>query len=131
MGDLMPEFGRSSRKNLATAHPDLQRLFNEVIKEFDCSVICGHRGKADQDKAVANGKSDAKWPTGKHNKIPSLACDVVPYPVDFDDIPRFYVMANIVKATAKRLNIRVKWGGDFKATKTREAGWDKPHWELI
>ena len=46
----MPRFGRRSRKNLETCHEDLQELFNQVIKYFDCTVIQGHRGKEEQNK---------------------------------------------------------------------------------
>lgn len=126
----MPKFGKRSKKELATAHPDLQRLFNEVIKTFDCAVICGHRSRADQEKAVKSGASDAPWPKSDHNKTPSRAVDVVPYPSMWDDPEKFYDLALEVKAAAHRLNIRVKWGGDYKETAKRPAGWDKPHWYL-
>ena len=78
----MPSFGTKSRERLETCHPDLQTLFNAVIEEVDCSVICGYRNKADQDKAVASGNSKAEYPKGKHNSNPSTAVDVYPYPVD-------------------------------------------------
>ncbi len=126
----MPKFGRRSKKELATAHPDLQRLFNEVIKDFDCAVICGHRGRADQEKAFADGTSKVQWPNSKHNKVPAMAVDVAPWPEMFRVEGRFYDLAIVVKATAKRLKIRIKWGGDFKAVGNLPAGWDKPHWEL-
>lgn len=120
----MPKFGKRSRKELATAHPDLQRLFSEVIQIIDCAVICGHRGHEDQDKAFAEGKSKLKWPNSKHNKVPALACDVVPWPCDWNDHTRFRVLADIVKDTAKRLKIKIEWGGDWK--------WkDLPHFQLI
>lgn len=127
----MPTFGRRSRKELATAHSDLQTLFNEVIKVFDCSVICGHRGKKDQDMAFSSGASRRKWPTSKHNKTPSLAVDVIPYPSEYKDEDEFFKLAGVVKATARSLGIQVKWGGDFKAVGKLQAGWDKPHWELF
>ena len=47
----MPTFGKRSTTNLNEAHPKLQRVFNEVIKHFDCSVIQGYRLKEEQDKA--------------------------------------------------------------------------------
>lgn len=125
----MPKFGKRSRKELATAHPDLQRLFNEVIKEYDCAVICGHRGRADQDKAFAEGKSQRKWPNSKHNKIPSLAVDVAPYDSDtkkilWNDHTRFKELAAVVKDTANRLGIKVKCGIDWKKFP------DAPHYQL-
>ena len=121
----MPKFGPKSRENLKTCHQDLQLLFNTVVREFDCSVTDGHRTAADQTAAFRAGKSKAKWPESKHNKNPSMAVDVVPYPVDYEDINRFYRFAGYVQAKAEMLGIKVKWGGDF------ENLFDGPHWELI
>ena len=53
----MPSYSSRSKAILSTCHPELQILFKEVIKEYDCSVICGFRGEADQDKAFDDGKS--------------------------------------------------------------------------
>ena len=46
----MPRFGTRSKRNLATCDKRLQRIFNEVIKHVDCSVIEGHRDQQRQDK---------------------------------------------------------------------------------
>lgn len=120
----MPKFGKRSKKELATAHPDLQRLFNAVIEKIDFAVICGHRGHADQDKAFAEGKSKLKWPNSKHNKVPSLAVDCVPWPLDWDDHARFRVLADIVKDTAKQMKIQVECGIDWKKFP------DAPHYQM-
>ncbi|MBK6881321.1 MAG: M15 family metallopeptidase [Elusimicrobia bacterium] len=120
----MPKFGKRSKKELATAHPDLQRLFNAVIERIDCAVICGHRGHADQDKAFAEGKSKLEWPNSKHNKVPALAVDVVPFPIDWNDLARFDALAAVVKAEAKRLNIKVECGIDWKKFP------DAPHYQM-
>ena len=48
----MPSFSQRSLDRLATCHPDLNRLFTEVVKHFDCTVLCGHRGQEEQDKAA-------------------------------------------------------------------------------
>lgn len=125
----MPKFGKRSRKELATAHPDLQRLFNEVINIIDCTVICGHRDHADQNRAFIEGKSKLTWPNSKHNRIPSAAVDVAPYDADTGKIPwhdnaRFRVLSDIVKETAKRLKIKVECGIDWKRFP------DAPHYQL-
>lgn len=118
-------FSKLSKDRLASCHPDLQTLFNHVINHVDCSVLCGHRNKFDQDAAVAGGKSKARWPNSKHNAKPSLAVDVVPYPVDWDNINAFYEFAGRVKQKADELGIKVRWGGDF------DGFFDGPHWELV
>lgn len=128
----MPKFGLASREALATCHPDLQRLFNEVIKHWDCKVLEGHRGKAAQNAAYAAGASQLKWPFGNHNKKPSTAVDVVPYPVDWDDIEGFVAFAFFVQGVAAALGIKIRWGGDWNKDRryTDERFRDFPHFEL-
>ena len=139
----MPKFGSKSRKQLESCHDDLQVLFNTVILEIDCSVICGYRNKEDQDKAVALGNSKAVYPEGKHNSRPSTAVDVYPYPIDFDDLPRFYWFAGWVLAKAEILrNVgeithKIRWGGNWKGFDKGVIDFKKntfndlPHFELI
>lgn len=121
----MPKFGPQSIYNLEECHPELQRLFNEVIKHYDCSIICGHRNQFDQNAAYVAGKSNAQWGESKHNTLPSLAVDAVPYPLDWDDTEEFKKFAALVLFIAANLNIEVTWGGDFKNLV------DMPHFELV
>ncbi len=129
----MPKFGKTSRKNLEECHPDLQLLFNVVVSVFDCSVICGHRGEDDQNKAFDEGKSELMFPVSKHNQYPSMAVDVVPYPVDWKDLNRFYFFGGYVKKTAELLGIDIRWGGDFDGdTLTDDQSFiDLPHWQIM
>ena len=108
-----------SLKNLATCHPDLQRLAAEMRREIDFVVICGHRNKADQDKAFRDGFSKTPWPKSKHNKVPSLAFDAINSRFDWNDAEHFTRMRAIAKACAARLGIKI-----------RLISWDKPHIEL-
>lgn len=121
----MPKFGEESTRKLSECHPDLQKLFNEVIKGYDCTIITGHRNKEDQNKAVAAGLSKTPWPTGNHNAVPSNAVDVAPYPIkwgatgdtkkDNKQIARFYHFAGYVKAKAEQLGIKIRFGGDWNS----------------
>ena len=126
----MPKFSLSSKQRLATCHPDLRRVCEALIKTFDFAVVCGYRDKADQDKAVAEGKSKAKWPSSAHNKLPSRAVDLVPYPVDWSNIGRFKQLAAAFMAVANLLKDRGEitsefaWGGNWKKLK------DYPHFEI-
>ena len=129
----MPTFGKSSIIALESAHPDLQRLFREVIKHVDCKVLEGHRDKVAQDAAVAAGHSKTPWPTSKHNAKPSLAVDVVPFPVSWTDTKRFFYLAGFVKATAAHLGLRIRWGGDWDSDNdfSDQKFVDLPHYEII
>lgn len=120
----MPQFSEKSRARLSTCHQDLQDIFNAVIKDADCTVICGFRNQEDQDQAFKDGFSKLKWPHGKHNQNPSLAVDVCPYPIDWKDTARFHAFAEVVKCKASELGIAVSWGGDWTGGFV-----DYPHWE--
>ena len=128
----MPKFGKRSRANLATCHPKLQELFNEVIKTVDCSVTEGHRSKERQEQMYEQGKSKAKFPQSRHNSSPSEAADVTPYPVDYNDRERQTLFAGYVLGLAKKMGIDITWGGDwdndFQVNDNKFD--DFPHFEL-
>lgn len=135
----MPKFGKRSTTNLEEAHKDLQTVFNEVIKYFDCSVIDGHRGEKEQNEAFHKGKSKLKYPQSKHNKEPAMAVDVVPYPINWKDVDRMRYFAGYVMGIANLLKNRgiidhaLRWGGDWdKDTEVNDNKFqDFPHFELI
>ena len=109
----MAKFGRKSRERLATCDKQLQKLFNEVVKYFDCSVLVGFRGENEQNTAYESGYSKVKWPHGKHNSNPSFAADVAPYPINWKDRERFIYFGGFVKGCAYKLDIPLRWGGDW------------------
>jgi len=128
----MPHFGRTSKKRLKTCDEDLIFLFKEVVKYFDCSVLEGHRGKRLQNKYFKEGKSKLKFPDGNHNKKPSTAIDVVPYPIDWKDRERMTYFAGYVKGIAMMLGIPIRWGGDWNSNNDlKDNNFDDlPHFEL-
>ena len=120
----MPRFSDTSHAKLLTCHKDLQDICNEAIKIYDFAVICGHRTKEEQQKAFDAGFSKVRWPDSKHNKTPSLAVDLVPYPIDWNDRERFQQLAGIIKGIAHSKLIKIEWGGDWKMQ-------DLPHFQLM
>ena len=128
----MPKFGKKSMSKLETCHEDLQQLFYQVIKQFDCSVLEGHRGEELQNKYFDEGKSKVKFPKGRHNANPSNAVDVVPYPVDWDDRERFHLFAGFVLGIASQMGISIRWGGDWNQNFEVDDNKfdDFPHFEL-
>ena len=128
----MPRFGTRSKQRLATCDERLQKVFNEVIKHIDCSVLEGHRGQERQDKLYEEGKTKLKFPNGRHNMAPSNAVDVTPYPVDWKDRERQTLFAGFVLGTARSMGIRLRWGGDwdmdFQVNDNRFD--DFPHFEI-
>ena len=128
----MPRFGKRSKERLSTCDERLQKVFNEVIKYIDCTVLEGHRGQERQDKLFDEGKTKVKYPSGRHNANPSRAVDITPYPVDWDDRERQTLFAGFVIGTARAMGITLRWGGDwdmdFKVMDNRFD--DFPHFEI-
>ena len=113
----MPRFSIHSKTQLATCDFRLVKVAERAIQIIDFKVLEGHRDKLAQDTAVANGFSKVRWPNGMHNKLPSLAMDLAPYPIDFSNRPkavaRFYLLAGVILAVADELKISLRWGGDW------------------
>ena len=128
----MPRFGKTSKERLGTCEKDIQLLFNEVVKGFDCTIVCGHRGEKAQNEAYERGNSQVKFPKGRHNSSPSFAVDVAPYPIDWDDRERFHLFAGFVLGVARGMGINLRWGGDWNQNFEVDDNQfdDFPHFEL-
>ena len=135
----MPYLSRTSTDRLMTTHVDLVTIFTVVVARFDCRVMSGQRGEAAQNNAYASGFSELKYPHSKHNKTPSMAVDVLPYPLDNTDIKRQYLFAGYVLGVAERLlaegliSHKLRWGGDWDmdTVVTDQQFNDLGHFELI
>lgn len=115
----MYKFSDRSQANLSECHGDLRVLFQEVILYRDCTILEGHRPKEKQDLAVERGNSTLKWPKSKHNSLPSMAVDVIPYPIDWEDKLAIAYFAGYVMRIAdnllskKKMHHQLRWGGDW------------------
>ena len=128
----MPSFSGRSKAKLDTCHRDLQKVLNEVVKHFDCSILEGYRNQERQDFLFESGQSKLRYPQGKHNSEPSLAVDVVTYPIDWEDRERFVLFAGFVIGVARAQGIRLRWGGDWDGdwNSTETSFFDAPHFEM-
>jgi hypothetical protein len=109
----MPKFSSESFKKLKECHEDLQEIMFEAILYMDFKVTCGHRGKAAQDKAYAEGASTKKYPNSNHNTIPSRSVDIDPWPVDFTNIQRYRDLGFFVMGIAAAQGKDIIWGADW------------------
>lgn len=136
----MPKFSQDSFSKLSTCHIDLQVLFFEVIKTFDCTILVGYRNEVDQDKAFSEGKSKLLYPNSMHNHTPAMAVDVMPYPINFGNVAQMTWFAGFVMGIAQKLKDEgkmmhsIRWGGSWDgAGKINKTGMlnDLDHFELI
>ena len=134
----MPRFSQQSFSKLSTCHVDLQSLFFEVIKCFDCTILEGYRSISEQEQDYAKGLS--KLHKGKHNDSPSMAVDVTPYPIDFNNEKLSIWFGGYVMGIAQKLydegkmTHKIRWGGSWDGvgkidTASQLQDWD--HFELI
>lgn len=127
----MPMFSKRSLARLETCDHRLQIVMKRAIARYDFTVLCGHRSKQEQEDAFERGASKLRWPNSKHNKTPSLAVDVAPFPIDWDDLDRFREMARIIMEEADKAGIKLRWGGDFNMNgKPDDKFVDMPHFEI-
>ncbi len=105
----MPRFGRRSKSRLKGVNAKLVNVLNEAIKIYDFTIIEGVRTKRRQKQLYDQGKT--KVLHSKH--MDGFAVDIAPYPVNFEDIKRFFYLAGIIKIIGMRLGANIRWGGDW------------------
>ena len=68
--------------------------------------------------------------SSKH--VTGHAVDLVPYPVDWNDLSKFDKIAKAMRYAAKELGVSIRWGADWDNDgKFREKGeYDSPHFEI-
>ena len=132
----MYKFSDKSLEKLSSCHPDLQKLMKEAIKYsvIDFGISCGTRNQKEQDEAYRTGRSKLQYPNSKHNQTPSLAVDVFAYvggKVSWE-LKYYYYLAGVIMTTAKKLDIDIRWGGNFNenGSFSDDSFVDCPHFEL-
>lgn len=141
----MPKFSKKSQALLDQVHPDLQLVLTCAIKYIDFTVLDSTiRTKEQQAQYVKEGKS--KTMNSKHLKrlVPeydkeySLAVDIAPYPINWDDRESFCLMAGYILGIANVLKSEgmihsdIVWGGDWNQnSRTKDEKFsDCPHFEI-
>ncbi len=113
----MAKFGSTSRQQLSQCDWALQLLMERVVKIRDISVVCGRRGKEEQNKMFDAGNSKLRWPDSNHNAVEPAALveavDIVPWPEQYTDPIAMIHVAGIVLGVAVGMEIPIRWGGDW------------------
>ncbi len=137
----MYKFSQRSVNNLKDIHPELIKVLTEAIKNspVDFTITCGVRTTKEQQKLYAQGRTlpGPKVTNADGTKTKSnhqvkadgygYAVDLYPYyngKVQVDDDKNLKIIAEHIKTIARKLEIKVEWGGDWKNFK------DYPHFEL-
>lgn len=90
------------------------------------TITDGARTQEDQAELFAIGRTKpgdkVTW-TLNSRHIGGFAADVIPYPVDYEDLDRFHQLAGVIKAAASLEDVELEWGYDLW-------GKDYPHWQM-
>lgn len=134
------KFGIKSESRLDQVHPTLVLVMRESLAYgiMDFAITEGHRDEETQNKYyyAKPSKSKVKFPDGKHNKIPALAVDVVPYIKGDASWHNLHccILAGVILSAAAKLGIEVRWGGNWNMDSepiTDQEFQDLVHFELV
>ena len=146
----MPKWSKESSDKLHTCDTRLIKLFDKVIESIDCKIIYGHRSSSLQFELYKQGRENinGKWivvdkkrivtncdginTKSMHNYYPSLAIDVIPYPVDWEDMNRFYHYIGFVRGIATMMKINITSGIDWNSNfdLKDQNFFDYPHFQV-
>lgn len=114
--------GTRSRQRLSGVHPDLVAVVKRAIQitEQDFTVLEGVRNINRQRELFKAGKST----TMNSRHLTGHAVDLAPWPIDWEDLSRFELVADAMKQASEELDVPVIWGGDWRTF------YDGPHFEL-
>lgn len=129
----MPSFSKDSREELSTCDHRLIEICTAVIEVYDFSVLEGHRSNERQAQLLRQNKTTLGPGESMHNRLPSLAVDLAPYPIDWDDRTRFFLLAGFMFQAAHNLGWKLRWGGDWDSdwVHTDQKFHDLPHFEVL
>lgn len=116
-------FSKRSRENLKGVHPDLQAVAHEALKitPVDFVVTEGVRSVERQKRLFEAGAT--KTMNSRH--LTGRAIDVAAWVGEVRwDWPLYDAIAAAMKSASKKLDVPIKWGGDWITFK------DGPHFEL-
>ena len=133
----MYKLSQRSLDNLDGVHPDLVKVVKRAIQttKQDFLVTAGLRTTAEQQALYAQGRTKPGSIVTKADGVKNKsnhqaksdgyghAVDLVPYPVDWNDVSKFKAIANAMLLAASELRVKIEWGGLWKFT-------DYPHFEL-
>lgn len=131
------KLGKTSLARLKGVDETLVNVVKRAIEisEVDFTVLEGVRTLERQRELYAQGRTApgkiVTW-TMKSRHIEGKAVDLVPYPLDWNDIEKFNKIKDAMFQAAKELDVNLRWGADWNGNgEYREKGeYDSPHFEI-
>lgn len=105
------------------------------ISEVDFTILEGLRSLERQRELYAQGRTTpgkiVTW-TMNSRHVEGKAVDLVPSPVDWNDLEKFNKIKDAMFQAAREIDVNLRWGADWDGDgKYREKGeYDSPHFEV-
>lgn len=133
----MFKLSQKSLDKMKGVNPTLVAVVKRAIElsAIDFSVLEGFRTHERQEQLYAQGRTApgniVTW-TMKSKHLDGKAVDLVPYPLDWNDMKKFDQISKAMFAAADELGVSIRWGADWNQNgKPREKGeTDSPHFEI-
>lgn len=110
-------WSKNSLKVHRSLHKDLKVLVRRIRDEVtDISLIYGYRDRETQNTLFENSRSKLRYPDSKHNRKPSLAVDLQPYPFPEREEKLWGALGYIAGHAfriAQEEGFQIRWGGDW------------------
>ncbi len=131
------KLGKTSLARLVGVDECLVKVVMRAIEisEVDFTVMEGKRTLERQRELYAQGRTApgkiVTW-TMNSRHIEGKAVDLVPYPLDWNDLEKFDKIKDAMFQAAREIDVNLRWGADWDGDgKYREKGeYDSPHFEL-
>lgn len=131
------KLGKTSLARLKGVDETLVNVVKRAIEisEVDFGVLEGLRTLERQRELYSQGRGNhgkiVTW-TMKSRHLEGKAVDLVPYPLDWNDLEKFDKIAKAMFKAAKEQDVNLRWGADWDMDGNyREKGeYDSPHFEL-
>lgn len=159
----MITLGERSRKNLLAVHPDIVRVVKRAAVDapphLDFMVLEGVRTRTRMMEIYGQGRSvvqlqkhkipavyakpnmkKVSWLSNPFNSKHAIqhdgyghAVDLVPWPIDWNNLQRFNALARLILDSAKAEKVNLLWGCDWDNDgNPREKGeTDSPHFQIV
>lgn len=138
-------FSANSQAAFVTLHPDLQTLMLAVLAVHDCSLIQGHRTRAQHEELLTRvpAVTTVGYHQTMHRFYPSLAIDAIPYIPGRDqwDHQQILYFIGVVVGIASqlfeqgamthRIRVGADWDQDNDISQADTTFFDGPHIELV
>jgi peptidoglycan L-alanyl-D-glutamate endopeptidase CwlK len=111
------------------------KVIDRAIELYDFSILQTTRTREEHQEYIRLGMTKVTYNATRHKPNAdglSEAVDIIPWPIDWNDLNRFHFLAGIMFTAAAEVGVEIVWGGDWDGDRdfTDQDFNDLPHFQL-